>query len=262
MWHDAFYLFVKIEDPEKMVADLKELLDELELSGSILVAHEGINGMLAAEGADLDAFWKALATEERFAAIAPTTYKRTWADELPFNKRKVRLKKEIVPLGIEGVDATCKTGIDVAPLEWREMLKDPDLILIDNRNDFEYRLGRFRGAINPEVDNFRDFAGWLEPKLEGWEDKKVAMYCTGGIRCEKTSAWLLDLGVTVYQLEGGILNYFAKVEDAEKEWDGECFVFDKRVALDTKLNETATTRHEIYDPFSISQQKSGKIWQG
>lgn len=248
MWHDAFYLFTPLDDPEQMVLELKELTQRLQLDGSILVASEGINGMLAAEAEQLDAFWHALANETRFRPLAPTTYKRTFSKERPFSKLKVKLKREIVPLGIDGVDATSKTGIDVPPAQWREMLKDDELILIDNRNDFEVRLGKFKNAINPDVDNFRDFPAWMEAHLPEWEDKKIAMYCTGGIRCEKTSSWLLDKGIEVYQLEGGILNYFAKVDEPEREWEGECFVFDDRVSLDVNLQETTTTYDDVYDP--------------
>jgi UPF0176 protein len=136
----------------------------------------------------------------------------------------------------------------VSPQRWRELLDDPDTVVIDNRNSFEYRLGRFRNAVDPGVANFRDFPRYVKAHAPQWqaEGKTVAMYCTGGIRCEKTSAWLQERGVAVLQLEGGILNYFAQMPDAERDWDGECFVFDNRIALDTQLRETGTTAEQVY----------------
>jgi rhodanese-related sulfurtransferase len=136
----------------------------------------------------------------------------------------------------------------VSPERWRELLDDPGVVVIDNRNHFEVRLGRFRNAVDPLVRNFRDFPAYIEAQLPLWraEGKQVAMYCTGGIRCEKTSAWLQQRGVEVLQLEGGILNYFARMPDAELDWAGECFVFDNRIALDTRLRETGTTAAQVY----------------
>ena len=175
-------------------------------------------------------------------------YKRSPCITQPFKRMKVHEKAEIVPLGIAGIDAAKQTGINVSPEDWRKLIDEEDVLLIDNRNSFEFRLGQFRNAINPEVTNFRDFPEYVLANIDGWkaEGKKVAMYCTGGIRCEKTSAWMLDLGMTVYQLEGGILNYFEKMPDAEKDWQGECFVFDNRIALDTHLQETPTTLDDVY----------------
>ncbi len=254
--HDAFYKFVPLPHRAEVAAALRELTAPAAghaLLGSILVAHEGINGMLAGPASALDAFRHALATDPRFQGpdgpcFADMAYKRTACVTPPFKRMKVHEKAEIVPLGIPGIDAAKRTGINVSPEDWRELIDQDDVLLIDNRNSFEYRLGQFRNAVNPEVTNFRDFPGYVKAHIDEWkaEGKRVAMYCTGGIRCEKTSAWMADLGMTVYQLEGGILNYFQKMPDADKDWQGECFVFDNRIALDTKLQETDTTLDEVY----------------
>ena len=254
LWHDAFYYFTQLDDPYAVIEVLKEISEHLQ--GSILVAPEGINGMLAGSENQLDAFRKNLAEDPRLAGkFLEMSYKRSECKSTPFHRLKIKYKSEIVPLGIAGVDATVKTGIDISPEDWRKLIEQEDVIVIDNRNDFEYRLGHFKGAINPEVNNFRDFPEFIERNLPLWqrEGKRIAMYCTGGIRCEKTSSWLLDLNTEVYQLAGGILNYFEKMPDPEKDWQGECFVFDNRVALDTNLKETSTTIEQVYDPLKDDQ---------
>jgi UPF0176 protein len=250
--HTAFYKFTPLPQPEAVAARLRELVanSAAGLTGSILVAAEGINGMLAGTRDALDWIEAALLHDSAFeGAFEGMAFKRSACTTPPFGKMKVHVKKEIVPLGVEGVDAR-RTGINVSPQEWRELLKDPDLVLLDNRNSFEYRLGHFEGAVDPGVTNFRDFPAYVREHADEWkaQGKRVAMYCTGGIRCEKTSAWMLDLGMPVYQLEGGILNYFQQVPDAEREWRGECFVFDNRVAVDTHLQETSSTLDDVYGP--------------
>ncbi len=245
--HIAFYKFVAMEDPDGVVAHLRTLTENL--LGSILVAGEGINGMLAGSAAALDAFQEALVGDAFFAGkFVGIAFKRSACTTVPFGKMKVYRKPEIVPLGITGVDGT-QTGTSVSPQEWRKLIAEDDVVLLDNRNSFEYRLGRFKNAIDPHVTNFRDFPRYVEAHVPQWkaEGKRVAMYCTGGIRCEKTSAWMKDMDIPVIQLDGGILNYFLQMPDAEKDWEGECFVFDNRIALDTKLQETGTTLEDVYD---------------
>lgn len=245
--HTAFYQFAQLDDADAVVTHLRELTRDL--LGSILVANEGINGVLAGKVAAVETFEQALRHDPffqgKFSGIA---FKRSACHTAPFARMKVHRKSEIVYLGVEGVDAISKTGIDVSPAEWRELIAQDDVVVIDNRNSFEFKLGKFRNAVDPGVDNFRDFPKYIEEHVPQWqaEGKRVAMYCTGGIRCEKTSAWMLDMGVPVYQLEGGVLNYFEKMPDAEKDWEGECFVFDNRIALDTKLQETDTTLEDVY----------------
>ncbi len=249
--HIAFYKFTAIADVEAVVLRLRELT--VDLLGSILVASEGINGMLAGSAVQLDRIEQALQSDAAFgAAFYGAVFKRTECVTQPFKRMKVHAKAEIVPLGIEGVDAAARTAdierTNVSPAQWRELIQQPDVVLLDNRNSFEYRLGKFAGAIDPGVVNFRDFPQYVKEHAEQWkaQKKKVAMYCTGGIRCEKSSVWMQDLGLEVYQLEGGILNYFKEMPDADKDWQGECFVFDSRVALDTHLHETATTVEDVY----------------
>lgn len=250
--HIAFYKFAVVADVDAVVTRLREVT--APMLGSILVASEGINGMLAGNAEQLDAFEAALQTDPVFQdKFLGTVFKRTECQTSPFKRMKVHAKKEIVPLGIDGVDAAGRTAdierTNVAPQAWRELIKQPDVVLLDNRNSFEYRLGKFNGAIDPGVVNFRDFPEYVKAHAAQWkaEHKKVAMYCTGGIRCEKSSVWMQDLGLDVYQLEGGILNYFKGMPDASKDWQGECFVFDNRVALDTHLHETDTTVEDVYE---------------
>jgi UPF0176 protein len=247
LFHIAFYKFVQLDDAESVAAHLREIA--AELLGSVLVAEEGINGVLAGEEAALDRFEQALRQDARFkGAFSDIVFKRSACRTEPFHRLKVHHKSEIVFLGVDEVDAVGKKGIDVSPQEWRELIAQDDVVVIDNRNSFEYRLGRFKNAVDPGVDNFRDFPKYIEEHVPEWKaaGKRVAMYCTGGIRCEKTSAWMQDMGVSVYQLEGGILNYFLQMPDADKDWEGECFVFDNRIALDTHLQETDTSPEDVY----------------
>lgn len=246
-FHIAFYKFAKLADADAVVTVCRELTHDL--LGSILIADEGINGVLAGDAAALDSFEQALRNDSRLGgAFSNIIFKRSACKTAPFARMKVHKKSEIVFLGVDNVDAISKTGIDVSPQEWRELIAQDDVVVIDNRNSFEFKLGKFKNAVDPGVDNFRDFPKYIEEHVPEWQaaGKRVAMYCTGGIRCEKTSAWMLDMGVPVYQLEGGILNYFLEMPDAEQDWEGECFVFDNRIALDTKMQETDTTLEDVY----------------
>ena len=253
--HSAFYKFVELADPDAIAELLRDVAREL--TGSILVAGEGINGVVAGTSTVLDAFEAALAQDARFSrAFTGITFKRSACTSRPFFKMRVHVKKEIVAFGVTHVKAHVEADVkgaangenNASPAQWRELITRDDVVVIDNRNSFEYRLGKFKGAIDPRVPNFRDFPKYVEANAPAWkaEGKTVAMYCTGGIRCEKSSAWMHDLGLNVVQLEGGILNYFQAMPDAEKDWEGECFVFDNRIAIDTKLQETATTYEDVY----------------
>jgi UPF0176 protein len=255
LFHIAFYKFVHLPQPEPVAERLRVLTKDL--LGSILIAHEGINGMLAGSHEQLDAFEAAVQAGSQADAVlagafAGMVFKRTGCATQPFKRMKVHVKREIVPLGVDGVDAPGRIdeihANDVPPAQWRELIKRDDVVLLDNRNSFEWRLGRFAGAVDPGVVNFRDFPEYVKAHAEQWknEGKTVAMYCTGGIRCEKSSVWMQDMGLKVAQLQGGILNYLREMPDAEKDWQGECFVFDNRVALDTKLQETATSVDHVY----------------
>jgi UPF0176 protein len=221
----------------------------------VLLATEGISGALAGTTEQVTAFEHAIQTDARLhAAFDGMPFKQSACNTRPFWRVRVHVKPEIVALGIEGVtglvDASTHTG-HLSPQAWRALIAQDDVVLLDNRNRFEYRLGRFNKAIDPLVDNFRDFPSYVQAHAEQWkaEGKRVAMYCTGGIRCEKAGPWMQQtLGLDVYQLEGGILNYFQALPDADKDWQGECFVFDNRVAIDTHLQETPRTADEVYNP--------------
>ena len=243
--HIAFYRLVTLEEPEQVAAWLRTLTTAL--SGSILVAAEGINGVLAGPDAALKVFQNMLAQDPRFADMP---YKRSQCITVPFARMKVHTKPEVVAVGLppEAVGLP-PGGTTLSPTAWREFITQGDVVLLDNRNSFEFKLGRFHGAIDPGVNHFRDFPAYVQAHAQQWKNdgKRVAMYCTGGIRCEKLGGWMQHgLGLEVYQLDGGVLNYFQALPDANKDWMGECFVFDNRIALDTQLNETATTAEQVY----------------
>ena len=238
--HSSFYKFVSLDDPAAVAAGLRALARPL--LGSVLVAHEGLNGVLAGPEDGLDAFERELTRDPRFAGMA---FKRSACRTPPFARLAVHVKPEVVAVGVPYAPAV---GTQRTPQEWRELIARDDVVVLDNRNSFEYRLGHFAGAVDPGVTSFRDFPRYVAEHAPQWkaEGKQVAMYCTGGIRCEKTAAWMQDLGLAVHELEGGILNYFQAMPDAERDWQGECFVFDNRIALDTHLQQTDTTAEQVY----------------
>ena len=247
--HSAFYRFVPLADPTAAADALRVLAREL--TGSIVVAHEGVNGTVAGTPAAVAAFEAAL-QEALDGALRGMAFKHSACATPPFGRLKVGVKPEIVALGLPGALPAPdeRDASHLSPAAWRELLARDDVVLLDNRNHFEVRLGRFRGAVDPGVHNFRDFVAWVRAHADEWRAARrpVAMYCTGGIRCDKTAPWLRDLGLEVYQLDGGILGYFQQLPDADRDWQGECFVFDNRVALDTRLRETATTAEQVFDP--------------
>ena len=247
--HSAFYRFAPLADPAAAADALRALAREL--TGSIVVAHEGVNGTVAGTPAAVAAFEAAL-QEALDGALRGMAFKHSACATPPFGRLKVGVKPEIVALGLPGALPAPdeRDASHLPPAAWRELLARDDVVLLDNRNHFEVRLGRFRGAVDPGVHNFRDFVAWVRAHADEWRAARrpVAMYCTGGIRCDKTAPWLRDLGLEVYQLDGGILGYFQQLPDADRDWQGECFVFDNRVALDTRLRETATTAEQVFDP--------------
>lgn len=249
--HTSFYRFVPLADPDAVVAVLRELVQPL--TGSVLVAEEGISGALAGPVDAVAAFEQAVQHDTRLAsAFLGMPFKHSACRTRPFWKVRVQRKKEIVALNLPGVTGAVPdraSGQPLTPEAWRELIARDDVVVLDNRNSFEYRLGHFQGAVDPCVGNFRDFPAYVAAHAAQWqaEGRKVAMYCTGGIRCEKTSAWMQQFGLDVYQLDGGILNYFQQLPDADRDWQGECFVFDNRVAVDTRLQETDTTVDQVYD---------------
>ena len=254
--HIAFYRFVAVPDVDAAVVRVRELCAAREgFTGSVLIASEGVNGMLAGAPEQVDAFLAAASADAVTRALFDgIVTKRTAFTRPPFRRMMVKAKREIVPLGVDGLDMPNRMedvrATDVAPQRWRELIRRDDVIVLDNRNSFEFGVGHFEGAIDPGVENFRDFADYVEAHAPAWRESgtKVAMYCTGGIRCEKSSPWMQDLGLEVFQLQGGILNYFAQMPDADVDWRGECFVFDERVSLDTHLRESGTGAADVDEP--------------
>ena len=225
----AFYRFVAFPDFEEWRAPLLELCLDRGLCGTLLLAPEGLNGTIAGSRADLMAVHEWLARDPRFVELE---CKWSRAPSPPFARMKVRLKKEIVTMGVPDIDPNQTVGTYVEPEEWNRLLEDPELILVDTRNQYEVALGTFDGAINPNLDSFREFPDWLRNQIDATENPRVAMFCTGGIRCEKSTAFLKQAGLTeVYHLKGGILKYLEKIDAAESRWKGECYVFDERVSV-------------------------------
>jgi len=225
----ALYKFVRLDDYEELREPLLLACQKYGVTGSLLLAAEGINGTIAGSAEDVHRFVRDLQRDPRFLDLE---LKESSASRPPFLRMKVKLKKEIVTMGVPGVDPLDTVGAYVAPEDWNALIADPSVVLVDTRNDYEVRIGTFRGAKDPHIKNFRSFPDWLRHELAGKDSPKVAMFCTGGIRCEKATSWLLGEGIDeVYHLKGGILKYLEVVPEADSLWEGECFVFDERVAV-------------------------------
>jgi UPF0176 protein len=225
----ALYRFARIGDPESLRARLLAEAREGGLVGSLIVATEGINGTIAGQPEPLRAFVERLSVVE---GLGDLELKWSEAEQKPFHRMKVRLKREIVTMGVNSVDPLGAVGTYVRPADWNALISDPDTVVIDTRNAYEVDLGTFQGALDPQTASFREFPAWLEARRGQWAGRKVAMYCTGGIRCEKATAYALALGFKqVFHLKGGILAYLEQVPLEQSRWNGECFVFDERVAL-------------------------------
>lgn len=228
----AFYLFVALDNFRELREPIIDVCEQHGVRGSILLASEGINGTVAAPRAATDALFAWLRSDERLADLAT---KESFVDEVPFLRMKVRLKKEIVSFG-KPVDPTTTVGRYVAPADWNELISDPGVLVIDTRNVDEIEVGTFENAVNPHTESFTEFAAFVDDKLDPETHTRVAMFCTGGIRCEKATSYLLDKGFEdVAHLDGGILKYFEDVPKEQSLWQGECFVFDERVSVDHDL---------------------------
>lgn len=226
----ALYQFTRLPKYQELKPELESLCNLHDIKGILLLAPEGINGTVAGSRAAIDVLKSFL-----YARFDALEYKESFADEMPFNRIRVRLKKEIVTLGVS-VDPCESTGTYVKPSDWNAVISDPEVLLIDVRNDYEVDIGSFKGAQNPATQSFREFPEYVN-SIDKATHKKVAMFCTGGIRCEKASAYMLSQGFDqVFQLKGGILKYVETVPPEESLWEGECFVFDKRVAVGHGLN--------------------------
>lgn len=235
----AFYRFVRLNDFEAVRPILQTHCRRAGVLGTILLAPEGINGTVCGSQTALEALMQAFAADARLADITP---KFSFASEANFHRMKVRLKKEIVSMGQPDIDPVGDVGAYVAPENWNQLISDPDTLVIDTRNAYEVAIGTFEGAIDPKTKSFRDFPEWVDgylAKLDAAEKpKNIAMFCTGGIRCEKASAYMLAQGFeNVYHLKGGILEYLETVNEEDSKWKGDCFVFDQRVAVGHGLKE-------------------------
>ena len=231
----ALYQFVRLDDFEEFRTPLRELMVILEVKGTILLALEGLNGTICGSQASIDKVLQFLKDDGRFNNLE---IKFSHSKDTPFKRLKVKLKKEIVTLGVSNIDPLASVGTYVSPQDWNALISDPDVVLIDTRNNYEYEIGSFKGAINPSTETFREFPTYTKNNLEQYRGKKVAMFCTGGIRCEKSTAYLKSQGFdTVYHLHGGILKYLEEVDEGQSLWEGECFVFDDRVAVKHNLEQ-------------------------
>ncbi len=229
----TFYKFVDLPDFTDLREPILQYCREYEVKGSILLAHEGINATIAGPKADVDAVLAYLRANPK---LADMTHKESFADFNPFPRMKVRLKKEIVNLGIPEISPNNQVGTYVPAPEWNALISDPDVLLIDTRNDFEVQAGTFQGAINPQTISFNNFPEYVQEQLDPTQHKKVAMFCTGGIRCEKATAYLLEQGFSeVFHLKDGILKYLELIPEEESLWQGECFVFDGRITVKHQL---------------------------
>lgn len=236
--------FYKFAEPYIDTEKLRPIRDiiynhfaELGIKGTVLIGKEGINGTISAinseDGCNLNKAFEFLQSQELFGEILG---KYSKAEFDPFKKLKIKVRPEIVTLGKGDVDVLGLTGEHVKPHEWNKLLEDPDVIVIDTRNDFEFKMGTFKNAVNPDTKTFRELPEYVSKNLDTTKNKKVAMFCTGGVRCEKSTAYLKDMGFEkVYQLDGGILNYFQQVEEKDSLWEGRCFIFDDRIAVNQKM---------------------------
>ena len=257
----ALYKFACLPDYEAMQPSLQSHCVAHGLCGTLLLAHEGVNGTVAGSREGVDALMRYLKLDTRLADI---DHKESTADEMPFTRMKVKLKKEIVTIGVDGVNPNDKVGTYVEPEDWNDLISDPDVVLIDTRNGYEYDIGTFRGAIDPKTRTFREFPQYVRNHFKPEKHKKIAMFCTGGIRCEKASSLMVAQGYAqVYHLKGGILKYLEKIPAAESLWQGECFVFDQRISVGQGLKvgdyeQCFGCRH----PVSPEDKTSAKYLEG
>lgn len=235
----ALYKFKTLDDIKSKRDAIYAGFVKHEIKGSLLIGIEGINGTISGEPDNLE---KAIEIIANVTQINEIPRKYSWSDAHPFLRTKVRIKKEIVTIGIDGVNPNLMVGTYVKPQDWNEIISDPEMIVLDTRNDYECEIGTFKGAIDPKTKIFGEFPEFVRSNYDPKIHKKVAMFCTGGIRCEKASAFMLKEGFeNVYHLEGGILNYLEKIPPDQSMWEGECFVFDKRVAVGHGVELTDTT---------------------
>ncbi|WP_349431177.1 rhodanese-related sulfurtransferase [Methylomarinum sp. Ch1-1] len=257
----ALYKFVKLDDYAALKPPLLNLMDEHQVKGTLLLANEGINGTIAGSRPGVDAVLAWLRADPRFQDLE---VKESYEQETPFYRSKVKLKQEIVTMGVDGIDPEKTVGTYIKPQDWNVLISDPDVLLIDTRNDYEVEIGAFKGAVNPDTETFREFPQYVKDHLDPAKHKKVAMYCTGGIRCEKSTAYLKEQGFEdVYHLQGGILKYLEEIPSQQSLWQGECFVFDNRVAVNHDLKKGRYDQcHACRRPITEDDKNSDLFQQG
>lgn len=257
----ALYRFVTLENYQALREPLLDVCQEAQVRGTLLLALEGINGTIAGSREGINSVLAWLRSDPRMSELA---HKESYDDHMPFHRMKVKLKKEIVTMGVEGIDPNQQVGTYVKPKDWNALVNDPDVLLIDTRNDYECDIGTFKGAIDPKTTNFREFPEYIRAHLDPTKQKKVAMFCTGGIRCEKASAFMLKEGFEeVYHLQGGVLKYLEEIPAQESIWEGECFVFDNRVAVNHQLEKGQYDQcYGCRHPITEEEMQSDKYRKG
>ena len=236
----TFYKFVYLDNLQGIKKQLISCCHNCRVKGTIILAGEGINGAIAGSSAAMDRMIDYLKCVPGFSDM---DYRVSVYDTMPFYRMKVKIKNEIVSMGIPDINPNRKVGTRVCSRGWNKLIEDPGVLVIDTRNRYEYKIGTFKNAISPNTRSFAEFPGYVTRELAGFQDRKIAMFCTGGIRCEKATAYLLEQGFSdVYQLQGGILKYLEEINPDENLWQGECFVFDNRVAVDKNLEKG---KHEM-----------------
>jgi UPF0176 protein len=257
----ALYHFARIVDPAALRAPLTQVCAAHGVRGSLLLAREGINGTIAGPRAGVDAVLTHIRAIDGFAAIQ---HKESFAKAMPFGRMKVKLKREIVTMGLPDVDPVAQVGSYVAPQDWNALIASDDVAVIDTRNDYEIGIGTFKGAVDPNIRSFRDFPSWWQAHGDAYRGKRIAMFCTGGIRCEKSTNYLLSQGVNeVFHLQGGILKYLEEVPPDQSLWDGECYVFDGRVSVGHGLKPGPyDTCHACRRPISAAAKASADYERG
>lgn len=257
----ALYHFVILEDYVSLRQPLLDLMLKNDIKGTLLLAHEGVNGTVAGSQDSIDTLLNWFKADSRLADIRQ---KVSYDDVMPFYRTRVKLKKEIVTMGVQGIDPNQVVGTYVKPEDWNSLISDPDVTLIDTRNDYEVGIGTFKNALSPDTETFRQFPDYVKQNLDPSKHKKVAMFCTGGIRCEKSTAYLKEQGFDeVYHLQGGILKYLETVPEKESLWQGECFVFDNRVSVTHALEKGNYDQcHACRLPITEDDKKSEKFIQG
>ncbi|MCK4708710.1 MAG: rhodanese-related sulfurtransferase [Gammaproteobacteria bacterium] len=257
----ALYHFVILDNYKELREPLHQRMIELGIKGTLLLASEGINGTVAGTQSAIDELIDWLRSDSRLASLR---YKLSFDNKMPFYRTRVKLKKEIVTMGVEGIDPNQVVGTYIAPKDWNELISDPDVTLIDTRNDYEARIGTFKNAIDPHTESFRQFPDYIKKNFKPETTKKVAMFCTGGIRCEKSTAYLKELGYEeVFHLQGGILKYLEEVPEEESLWQGECYVFDNRVSVNHQLEKGQYDMcHGCRLPITAEDKKSSHYQHG